>query len=690
LRPSFFASSYLESLVYLDVSDMPGSLQKPVFRHTLSSVNLPNLRILKAQGREVEDKTAYHLLRAFRAQLWSVDLSRNKLTDHVFEPMHCYSFAARGLRTDRFDVEGRIIYFARPGVSPSIRFVAESDWSASFSHPRRHLADAPLYTSSAEDGPPPSFNRRMNGRVKIRPDSANALKTIFSGNAGSHSPSLGDVQGLDICQSHQGITHLYLNDNNISAAAFAQMIRSSPGQLQRLECDSMSFKLPEAAPRSWLSIARLSGTLGWAHVFRPVFSSNLQVLRIHHSLVTQLLSVELGGLSAMANLWLAETHVLPRAELAYPEAFVPDMNPRLQSLVLTRIPRYSTGPLIDKLIDFLKLASIQERAIQDIETARRHGPVTLLGLRHLRLEFEPDPREQPGDDSDDEFDLDAGAVMDETEEFSFFGESKWSSTKASSTAAAANHPPKPTPSANQSARPSPAHIPSLSPQTPTSLSQPETHPSPRAQPETPPSAQPQPQPQPEPQPQPQPEPEPEHITYTWTPRKTATPETEQIWIGTPSSSSSSNSNPQEHSHNTKPTAKEEYTRLLRTHPDLKTNPVCVTPCHIAAGAPRAAWLFSDAWEAILCPLGDCATTTNRSRTAPPTKPTRAELKKGMRDVVAAIKGYRVETRRAYEEVCGRVGEEGGEVRWGAPHFHWGGRLEVLLGEEGGGGRGLYR
>jgi hypothetical protein len=95
-------------------------------------------------------------------------------------------------------------------------------------------------------------------------------------------------------------------------------------------------------------------------------------------------------------------------------------------------------------------------------------------------------------------------------------------------------------------------------------------------------------------------------------------------------------------------------------------------------------------------LGGHTTTTTAggggsgggSSTAPP-NPTRADLK-GMRDVVAAVKGYRVETRRAYEEVCGRVREEGeGEgVRWGAPHFHWGGRLEVLLDEQGGGG--LYR
>jgi hypothetical protein len=499
---------------------------------------------------------------------------------------------------------------------------------------------------------------------------------MFSGNAGSHSPPLEYVQGLDICRGHQGITHLYLNGNNISAAALAKMIRLSPGQLQHLECDSLSFKLPDVPAPSWLSKARLSGTLGWAHVFRPVFSANLQVLRIHHSLVTQLLSLELDGLSPVANLWVAETQLLPRAELAYPEAFVPDMNPRLQSLVLTELPRYSTGPLIEKLISFLKLASMQERDIQEVRTAGRHGPATLLGLRHIRLEFQPDPREELGHgDSDDELDIDAAAIMDDSsKEFSFFGgESSWSSssftskTSSTSARAASIHPPsvrhpapEPRNTTNQSARPGSPRPRSPSTETPTSS---ETEPD--AGQET------------------------QHQSHTWTWNSTRL--SLPIWIG-PSPKGSNNHTP----------AVQEYMRLLRAHPtQFQSNPVPASPCQVAAGVPAGEYIFSAAWEVILFPPSPSPSPTSntntddkssggrgagrsshsnssRSRNTTPPNPTRAELK-GMKDVIAAIKEYRAKTRRAYAEACRQARERGErEVRLGEPHFHWTGRLEVMV------------
>jgi hypothetical protein len=61
----------------------------------------------------------------------------------------------------------------------------------------------------------------------------------------------------------------------------------------------------------------------------------------------------------------------------------------------------------------------------------------------------------------------------------------------------------------------------------------------------------------------------------------------------------------------------------------------------------------------------------------------------MKDVVAAIKEYRKKTRKAYEELCRQARAEGkkeADVRLGAPHYHYCGRLEVQLEE---GGQGLY-
>ncbi|KAK3303995.1 uncharacterized protein B0T15DRAFT_535195 [Chaetomium strumarium] len=646
--PSFFASPYLTSLVYLDVSDLPGSLKTALVQRKLSPANLPSLRILKAQGREIDDAVASLLFKVFKQQLWSVNLSRNKLTDAVFVGMHEFSFPAQSSRAGDPAVEGRLSYSSDGSISfGKFCFVKESDWSTAFSHPHRYLADAPFYTTHEHTCSEESLHPRLNGRAKIRPDSADAIRRILSGDVGSHSPPLEHIHGLDICRDHQGITHLHLNDNNISAAGLARMIRSSPGQLQYLECDTMSFKLPTAAPFSWLSNTKLSGILGSAHVFRPLFSANLQVLRIHHSLVTQLLSLELDGQSPMANLWLAETDVLPRAELAYPEAFVPDMNPRLQCLVLTRIPRYSTGPLIDKLIAFLKLASIQEGAIQEVRVSTsRRGPATLLGLCHIRLEFDADPSGDLADDSDFELLLDPATVMDDSsKEFSFFGDSHWAPSPATTA-----QPPLPSTSARENQSPASTAKASQS-----------------AQPGSPPAG-----------------PDPSHLMYTWTWNGQTC--TLPIWIGstTASTTPTTTSHPNNNSHTP---AVAEYMRLLRAHPDLRTGPVPASPCHVAAGVPSGSYIFSAAWDAMLAPTPPTPPTTttssSSSSSSSPPKPTGAELR-GMRDVVAAIKGYRAQTRRAYEEVTREArlrGEAGREVNLGEPHFHWMGRLEVMLVED---------
>ncbi|KAK3906469.1 hypothetical protein C8A05DRAFT_40741 [Staphylotrichum tortipilum] len=611
LPPAFFASFYLRDLVYLDLSDMPGSLGRTLAQRTLSPDQLPSLRILKAQGREMDNATACLLFKIFRTQLWSVDLGRNRVTEGMFNYLREVSFPERSMRTGDFAVEGRILYpLGHPsegGGSASFGrfcFVTESEWSRTFSHPHRHLADAPPYTAHAYDGAqPPSVEPRLNGRAKARLDTPDAIKTMFSGTVSHPAPPLESVQALGVCRGHEGITHLHLNGNRISAAALAKLIRSSPGQLQHLECDSLSFSLPDAAPApSWLSRARLSGILGGAHLFRPVFSANLQALRVHHSLVTQLPTLELDGsppLSPLESLWAAETLLLPRVELAYPEAFVPDMNPRLQSLVLTHIPRWSTGPLAEQLISFLRLASAQERAIQDARAACRRAPATVRGLRHVRLEFAPDPREEGGLDGDSDSDaaaaaagFDAAAVMDDSsKEFSFFGESNWSSTKPVTTTV---NTPRP------SAR-------SASPHTPSPSSSP-------------------------------------------TPHLPNQPSYPQLW----------------------------------------TDPVPASPCHVAAGVPEGLFLFGAAWGSILCPVSSLGfgPTPRRGDTSALPKPTQAELK-SMRDVLEEVKAYRAQTRRAYDEEKERTVREGGRedgVRLGAPHFHWMGRLEVVLGALGVGER----
>ncbi|KAK4226488.1 hypothetical protein QBC38DRAFT_456253 [Podospora fimiseda] len=590
---AFFASPFLRNLIYLDVSDMPGSLKGPLVQGTLSPANLPVLRILKAQGREMDDLTASLLVKTFKDQIWSLDLSRNKVTDRLLGDLEYFAFpAAERLRGGDMEVEGRLEYLEGQGTSSFGRFfyVKETEWSKMFSHPGRYFVDSPEYAYHGSEAP--SSNVRLDGRVRARKDSADDIKTAFSGGTGYLPPSREDVLDLDICQSHHGITHLYLNNNNISSTALIKMVIRSPGQLQRLECDTTVLDIDE---KSWPSAssfsssfanATVSGILGAAHIFRPVFSSNLQTLWIHHSLVTQLVTLDLDTLPTMTRWWLAEKFLLPRAELAYPQAFMPDMNPRLLSLTLTHLPRWSTGPVIDKLISFLKLAALQEHEIQKSKSRTRRGPTTVEGLRHLRLEFDPDPLEDEGNIEDDSDELDPEELIRlAAKEFSFFGGSWDSEKKKTKSTHEARHSAAPSgvalePRQNQDGE----SVRLDSGDSALSFS-------------------------------------PLYYDGTWNGSEFKV----QMFTG-------------EEKNNNTPPAVNEYLEILRQCPELHEELQPASPCHVAAGVPEGGYIFEAAWRAMLVRGVDIK------------KPTKRELRENMKDVIEIIKRFRMKTRSD-----GRVG-----------------------------------
>ncbi|KJK94143.1 hypothetical protein H633G_02015 [Metarhizium anisopliae BRIP 53284] len=268
---------------------------------------------------------------------------------------------------------------------------------------------------------------RLDGNQAVRRDSADAAKEAMSEE---HQSRLGTDDYL--CST--GITHLRLSYNRLSAHGIQKLLRICNGYIEDLACDSMPL-LPNVGTyrKAWPPKSNLDGILGAAHLFRPVFSSNLRVLRIHHSVVTNIPSLQMVGLSSLARLFLAETAILRRVERAYPQTFTPDMNPRLLSLTLTCLPRRSSGPLISRLLQFLKLLAIQERGIQDalLSASTRRSPGVLQGLRHLRLEFEPDSMEEGFSTSED---LDPEELMNSGEKvFSFFEDERmesWSRSRA--------------------------------------------------------------------------------------------------------------------------------------------------------------------------------------------------------------------------------------------------------------------
>lgn len=421
LPNNFFASPYLQGLVYLDISGVPGSITS-LCRQPPNT--LPDLRVLKLRGRELGGVDFQFLVHRFRLKLWSLDITDNNVKDPAIRDLVQKCFPSTTLRSSaHFAREGKLDIDLERGSTLSGPFVRieESVHSGSFGHPERYLPDAPMYHANPDDGPQEYHVFRSDGLQPIRQDSADAASVVLS--------ETDNFAVIEDYRSVRGLTHLHLSNNQISAEGVAELIQTSNGHLENLSCDDMPLLPPGDYQSLWPPSASLRGIIGNAHIFRPVISSNLSVLRIHHSLVSHIPTLHHEGFSTLARLHVSENAIYPRIQAAFPQSYLPDMNPRLTSLTLTNIPRRSSGPLITQLVSFLKLLSEQERAIQDSKPAASswRGPRLLKGLRHLRLEFEPDPMQEGFSASED---LDAEELMNSGEKsFSFFG-NEWTGAGA--------------------------------------------------------------------------------------------------------------------------------------------------------------------------------------------------------------------------------------------------------------------
>ncbi|KAI9170927.1 Leucine rich repeat domain containing protein [Paramyrothecium foliicola] len=418
LPNTFFSAPELQNVVYLDLSGLRGSLTALTHSSPRTPMILPHLRVLKLRNREIDDSQLRSLSSYFQLRLWSLDLSDNRITDASLSSLALDCFPVDNLRSGvRAQVEGTA--WSPPSMGSSqygpFLYIEESTLSENYCHPERYFADTPEYSVHMHEEPQASQVLRSDGCQPTLHDSADASTAILCVQ--------GNRFATERFRKAHGLTHLRLSRNSITSFGLMSLIRSSNGQLEHVACDSMPlFSLPNKVPLVWPRSAKFYGILGAAHVFRPVISSNLRVLRIHHSLVTHILTLEVGGFSKASCILLSENTILPRVKQAYPYPFVPDANPRLYSLTLTCIPRRSSGPLTSALINFLEQLSLQERAIQDtnLMAPSRRGPRLLQGLRHLRLEFES---VEMSDGFSTTVDFDAEKLMRSGDQvFSFFEE----------------------------------------------------------------------------------------------------------------------------------------------------------------------------------------------------------------------------------------------------------------------------
>ncbi|ETS73280.1 hypothetical protein PFICI_14885 [Pestalotiopsis fici W106-1] len=387
LTTRMFRSSFLRDLVYLDISFLPGSVGTLV-QTSLNPEFVPELRILKVRSREMDDATAHLLLERFGRQLWSLDISENKLTDATIESLIEHSFSELTYQSDQhFNVEGKLKNDRSWGTREFGPFesISESNESSSFTHRMRYVPDAPPYHCHAgqQDLQEWQVVRLTGVESRINDSAAGVLQCLLDDALQPVPEARGAASSIR--QGRGGLTHLYLNGNRFTSAGIQKLLRCVKGQLQHFECDSsrLSCLVPDSR-----SLPQVHGLFGLSHLFRPVFASNLRSLRIHHSAVTCVPRLEADWLPPREAAIQAERVFRQHIQMAYPCAFVPDMNPRITSLTLTQIPARSSGPLIRAITRFLDLASDQQLAMRESNTnANRRDSANLTGLCHIRLEL---------------------------------------------------------------------------------------------------------------------------------------------------------------------------------------------------------------------------------------------------------------------------------------------------------------
>ncbi|KAI1389198.1 uncharacterized protein F4822DRAFT_437522 [Hypoxylon trugodes] len=389
LTSKLFSSQLFRDLAYLDISFIPGSV-KTAIQSSLNPNSLPELRILKVAGREMDNLTASLLLRTFGHQLWSLDLSYNKLGDEILDDIVEHSVSLFTFHTEaHFEKEGKLALPKNVGNLKHglFEFIEESGDSYRNHNLEKYLADSPFYSREVDRPELQEWQAvRPDGLAPMRRDDANTVKkSLLDGT--TYISNFRDQPRL----GHGGITHLYLNGNRFTVSGIERLVRTSRGRLEHLECGSCLCTPTRFPINLDLKGIRIVGLPGSAPLFRAVISSAIRSLRVHHSLVTQVPSVSIDGLPSVSAKRFAEGTIFRNIRRVYPLALGPDTNPRLTSLTLTNIPARSTGPVIEQLTSFLDLASAQQNAIREARViSSGRGSSVLSGLRRIRLELEPE------------------------------------------------------------------------------------------------------------------------------------------------------------------------------------------------------------------------------------------------------------------------------------------------------------
>jgi hypothetical protein len=348
----FLSTPILYNVMYLDLSNTSNT---QAWNTLLSFHSFNNLRILKLCGLRLTDQSfPFDALHTW-LRLWSLDVRENSLTDQIIDFLLEKCFAPMAPVPPIIQGSDEILY-----------------------------EDPPIYNLRDEADPSyPSYNLS----IPVRPDTTDSFISYMKRYADFSIPSSLVLPERDPMRKSTGLTHLYLESNRFTSKGIHKLL-SCTNRLQVLDIGTvkanpnLEYQLPHTTPYAQPNTAPL---------LDRQTGSRMEKLRIHHSLVTCIPTIVQGRLEmgyTPQHLHKAERF----GDLEFQSAaFNPLSNYRLSFLTLTDIPLKSTGPIITRLITFLRLCARQEAillsAFLSTPPKTRHSPRLLTGLRKLRLEF---------------------------------------------------------------------------------------------------------------------------------------------------------------------------------------------------------------------------------------------------------------------------------------------------------------
>jgi hypothetical protein len=369
-------SSYL---IYLDVS----GTSKKTLQNLFSHEQVPHLRILKMRDLHLATPELVRLLRELTRRLFSLDVRNNLLTDDVVPWLLALCFQ------DALDQRPNL----RPHVDSETFYYHTA--SNSCNSLERYNDHAPCY-SEASSAIAEQETFLSDGKLELQPDELDNVAKYFQEHDRIKSLRRHNtlLEGDPMLRA-TGLTHLRLANNRLTSDALQTLLMGT-NQLQLLDFGSgpqtrhrLGTTNPNLRPVCQPDSVKLL-CLGVSH--------RLQCLRVHHSIITHTPTLLTKGefhISESHRMKLSEKDYAEEEMVYWPKYWNPDLNPRIETLTLTDVPRWSEGLVIKRIVEVLRIAANQESLIaKAMPINARRGWHMLPGLRCLRLEFVPIVRKE--------------------------------------------------------------------------------------------------------------------------------------------------------------------------------------------------------------------------------------------------------------------------------------------------------